>query len=68
MNRFIWWIVKKLITLMWKREHFFVHSWGVDEHVDIYVITEESYLDKHRVGLHEEIYKEQDHENGLENR
>lgn len=62
MNKVIWWIVKKLITLIWKRERFFVHSWGVDEHVDIYVITEESYLDKHRFGLREEIYKEQEHE------
>ena len=47
---------------MWEREHFFVYSWGVDEYVDIYVITEESYLDKHRFGLREEIYKEQGHE------
>lgn len=63
MNKVIWWIVKKLIILMWKREHFFVHSWGVDEHVDINVITEESYLDKHRFGLREEKFdKEQEHE------
>ena len=62
MNRFIWWIIKKLITMMWKRERFLVYSWGVDEHVDINVITEESYLDKHRFGLREEIYKEREHE------
>ena len=63
MNRFIWLIIKKLITLMWKRERFLVYSWGVDEHVDINVITEESYLDRHRFGLREEkIYKEQEHE------
>ena len=61
MDKVIWWIVKKLITLMWNRDHFLVYSWGVDECVDIHVITEESYLDKHRFGLREEIYKEQEH-------
>lgn len=63
MNKVIWWIVKKLITLMWEREHFFVYSWGVDEHVDLYVMSEESYSDRHRFGLHEEKFdKEQEHE------
>ena len=32
------------------------YSWGLDEHTDLYLISEESYLDRHRFGVHEEKY------------
>ena len=48
--------IKMLVTLYWKRTRFLSYTWGVDENVDLYVISEESYLDRHRFGLHEEKF------------
>lgn len=53
-------LIKFLINLKWKREHFYVYSWGVDEHVSIHIMTEECYQDRHRNGVKEEFYKEAD--------
>lgn len=58
MNRILEWIIKKLVTLYWKKTHFHTYSWGVDENVDLYVLSEESYLDKHRMGTREVVLKE----------
>lgn len=51
-------IIKKLVNWKYKRDGFFAWVWSVDEHVDIHIITEESYLDRHRFGTREEIYDE----------
>lgn len=49
-------LIKKLVTWKYKRDGFYAWSWGVDEHVDIHILTEESYLDRHRFGTREETY------------
>ena len=49
-------LIKFLVTLKWKKERFFTYSWGVDDHTDIHILTEESYNDRHRFGTREEIY------------
>lgn len=49
-------LIKKLVNWKYKRDGFWAWSWGVDEHVDIHILTEESYLDRHRFGTREEIY------------
>lgn len=49
-------IIKKLVNWKFKRDGFFAWVWSVDENVDIHIITEESYLDRHRFGTREEIY------------
>ncbi len=50
-------IIKRLVTLLYIREPFLVWSWGLDEHTDLYIISEESYPDRHRFGVHEEVYQ-----------
>lgn len=52
------WIIKKLVTLYWKKTHFHTYSWGVDENVDLYVLSEESYPDRHRFGTKEGVFGE----------
>ena len=56
MTRILKWIIKKTVTLYWKRTGFYIFSWGVDEHVDLSVTSEEYYDDRYRIGLREEKY------------
>ena len=35
---------------------FYTYSWGVNENLDLIILSEESYLDYHRYGLREEKY------------
>lgn len=44
-------IIKILVNRKWKRERFLAWSWGVNENVDIHIITQESYQDIHRFGV-----------------
>lgn len=44
-------IIKILVNRKWKRERFLAWSWGIDENVDVHIITEESYQDRHRFGV-----------------
>lgn len=57
-NKVLYFIIKKLVNLLYRRTRFLTWSWGIDEHTDINIISEESYLDRHRFGLHEEVFKE----------
>ena len=56
-NKFLTWISKKSVTALYKQTHFWAFSWGLDEHTDLYLFSEESYHDRHRFGLHEETYE-----------
>ena len=49
-------LIKFFVNLKWKREHFYTFSWGIDENIDIHIMSEESYQDRHRFGLREELY------------
>ena len=51
-------IIKILVNRKWKRERFLAWSWGIDENVDVHIITEESYQDRHRFGVHDEEVQE----------
>lgn len=55
MTRILKWIIKKSVTLYWKKTHFYSYSWGVGDNVDLYVLSEESYQDRHRFGTKEEV-------------
>lgn len=55
-NKFLWWLTKRSVTALYKRTRFLIFSWGLDENTDLYLISEESYHDRHRFGLHEEKY------------
>ena len=55
-NKFLTWLAKKSVTALYRRTHFMTYSWGLDEYTDLYLISEESYLDRHRFGVHEEKY------------
>ena len=55
-NKFLTWLSKKSVTALYKQTHFWVFSWGLDEHTDLYLFSEESYHGRHRFGLHEETY------------
>ena len=56
-NKFLTWLSKKTVTALYKRTHFWVFSWGLDENTDLNLMSEESYHDRHRFGLHEETYE-----------
>lgn len=58
MEKIIRWLIRRLVTLYWKKNRFLVYSWGVDENVTLHLISEESYTDRHRFGVHEEQEKE----------
>lgn len=49
-------LIKLLVNYKYKKYPFYIWSWGIDEHTDINIISEESYLDRHRFGLKEEYY------------
>lgn len=55
-NKFLTWLAKKSVTALYKRTHFWTFSWGLDENTDLYLMSEESYHDYHRFGVHEEKY------------
>ena len=53
-NKFLYWLAKRSVTALYKRTRFWICSWGLDENTDLYLISEESYHDRHRFGLREE--------------
>ena len=54
-NKFLTWLAKKSVTALYKRTHFWVFSWGLDENTDLYLMSEESYPDYHRFGMRKAI-------------
>lgn len=55
-NKFLSWLAKKSVTALYKRTHFWVFSWGLDENTDLYLMSEKSYHGYHRFGVREEKY------------
>ena len=53
-NKFLTWLAKKSVTVLYRRTHFWTFSWGLDENTDLYLMSEESYPDYHRFGVREE--------------
>ena len=53
-NKSLYWLAKRCVTALYKRTRFLTCSWGLDENTDLYLISEESYHDRHRFGLREE--------------
>ena len=51
------WLIKILVNYKYKKQGFYVWTWGIDEYTDMYIMSEESYLDRHRFGLKEERYE-----------
>lgn len=52
--------IKAAATLLYKRTGFMTYSWGINEYVDVYLISEESREGYHRFGTREETYIEKD--------
>ena len=50
-------LIKILVNLKYKRDGFYTFSWGIDENTHMHIMSEESYLDKHRFGLKEEMFE-----------
>lgn len=57
-EKIIKWLIRKLVTFYFRHYHFYTYSWGIDEHTDLHVISEESYFKKHRFGLREEVLED----------
>ena len=55
-NELIRLIIKKLVTLYYKRTRFLAFSWGIDESTDISILSEEYSLDGYRIGTKEVRY------------
>ena len=56
MNKLLKWIIRKLVTFYYRKYPFYTCSWGVNDNLDLMIISEESYPDYHRYGLREEKY------------
>lgn len=52
--KFLKWIIRKLVTFYYRIEPFYVYTWGVDEHLDLSIYSEEYYDDYHRFGTRKE--------------
>ena len=59
-NELIRFIIKKLVTLYYKRTRFLAFSWGIDESTDISILSEEYSLDGYRIGTKEVKYERTD--------
>ena len=59
-------IIKKLVTLYYKRTRFLAFSWGIDESTDISIRSEEYSLDGYRIGTKEVRYEKTDAERKAE--
>ena len=57
--KFLKWLIRKLVTFYYRVHPFYTYSWGVDENLDLIILSEESYLDYHRYGLREEKYDDE---------
>ena len=51
-------LIKILVNYRYKKYPFLAWSWRIDEYTDMNIISEESYLDRHRFGGREEYEKE----------
>ena len=57
MNRLLKFLIRKLVTLYYKRTRFLTYSWGVDEFVDINILSEECTSEYHRFGTRVDSYE-----------
>ena len=55
MNKILSFIIKKLVTLYYKKYPFYTYSWGIDEFTDLHIMSETFDVSKniHRFGLRE---------------
>ena len=55
MNKLLSYIIKKLVTLYYKKYPFCTYSWGIDEFTDLHIMSETFDVSKniHRFGLRE---------------
>ena len=58
MDKVLKWCIRKLVTFYYSKYPFMTYSWGVDEHLDLHIMSEESYMEYHRFGLKEERFKD----------
>ena len=60
--RLIDWLIKRMLNYKVKKEPFMAWTWGIDEHTDISIITEEYYDDHYRYGTRTHFYKAESEE------
>lgn len=50
-HRLLWFWVRKLVTLFYKKEHFWVTGWKVNDTTSIQIISQEDTDEYHRKGI-----------------
>ena len=50
-------IIKRIVSWYYKRTGFLVYSWGIDEHIDITILSEEYTSDGYRIGTRKVKYE-----------
>ena len=50
-------IIKIIVSWYYKRTGFLSYSWGIDEHTDITILSEEYTSDGYRIGTREVKYE-----------
>lgn len=50
-------LIRKLVTIYYKRTKFLVYSWGIDEFTDMNIISEEYHRSYHRFGFRTDNYE-----------
>ena len=53
-------LIKILVNYKYKKYPFLAWSWSIDEHTDINILSEESYIGWHRLGTHEEHFTDKE--------
>ena len=56
-NKILQKLIRKLVTLYYKRTHFLAYCWGIDETNDIQILSREQFESYERVGIREIPYK-----------
>lgn len=55
-NKILGFMVRKLVTVYYKRTGFLTYSWGFDECTDLHIISEDFAESYHRFGLRRDDY------------
>ena len=55
--RLVDWMIKLLVNYKYKKNPFMTWTWGIDEHIDIVILSAEYYDDYYRYGVRTKYYE-----------
>ena len=55
--RLVDWMIKLLVNYKYKKNPFMTWTWGIDEHIDIVILSAEYYDNYYRYGVRTKHYE-----------